>query len=248
MDHLEALMAKRGKKYRAAADKIEEGRLYSPPAATRLVKETVTVSFDATVELVLRLGVDPRKADQMVRGSVALPHGTGKTARVAVFADGAKAEEGRAAGADVVGADEITAMIEAGTLDFDAIIATPDQMGKIGRYGKVLGPRGLMPNPKTGTVTMDVAKAVEEIKAGKIEYRTDRQANVHVVIGRASFSAEQLLDNYSAVVDELIRQRPASAKGRYLRSVHLSTVMGPSIPVDHAKKEEAEEAEQALSA
>ena len=237
-------MAKRGKKYRAAAEKIEEGRLYSPPAATRLVKETVTTKFDATVELVTRLGIDPRKADQMVRGSVALPHGTGKTARVAVFAEGPKAAEGRDAGADVVGAEEITAMIEAGNLEFDAIIATPDQMGKIGRYGKVLGPRGLMPNPKTGTVTMDVAKAVQEIKAGKIEYRSDRQSNVHVVIGRASFSAEQLLDNYMAVVDELMRQRPAAAKGRYLRSVHVSTVMGPSIPIDHAKKE-SEEDEQA---
>ena len=240
-------MAKRGKKYRAAAEKIEHGRLYTPQSATRLVKETVTTKFDATVELVCRLGIDPRKADQMVRGSVALPHGTGKTARVAVFADGPKAAEGRDAGADVVGADEITAMIEAGNLEFDAIIATPDQMGKIGRYGKVLGPRGLMPNPKTGTVTMEVAKAVQEIKAGKIEYRSDRQSNVHVVIGKASFSAEQLLDNYMVVVDELVRQRPAAAKGRYLRSVHISTVMGPSIPIDHAKKEAEEAAELAAA-
>ncbi|HWH32919.1 MAG TPA: 50S ribosomal protein L1 [Egibacteraceae bacterium] len=237
-------MAQRGKKYRAALEKIEEGRVYSPVAATKLVKETVTTKFDATVELAVRLGIDPRKADQMVRGSVPLPHGTGSTARVAVFAEGPKAQEGRDAGADVVGVEEITAMIEAGNLEFDAIIATPDQMGKIGRYGKVLGPRGLMPNPKTGTVTMDVAKAVEEIKAGKIEYRTDRQANVHVVLGKASFTAEQILDNYNAVMDELLRQRPAAAKGRYLRSVHLSTVMGPSIPVDHAKKE-SEDAEQA---
>lgn len=236
-------MAKRGKKYQAAAAKIEEGRMYAPPAALKLVKETVTVSFDATIELATRLGIDPRKADQMVRGSVALPHGTGKTARVAVFAEGAKAEEGRAAGADVVGADEVSAMIEAGNLDFDSIIATPDQMGKIGRYGKVLGPRGLMPNPKTGTVTMDVGKAVEEIKAGKIEYRSDRQSNVQVPIGKASFSAEQLLDNYTAVMEELIRQRPAASKGRYLRSVHISTVMGPGIPIDHSKKESEETAE-----
>jgi len=236
-------MAKRGKKYQAAAAKIEAGRMYAPPSALKLVKETVTVSFDATIELATRLGIDPRKADQMVRGSVALPHGTGKTARVAVFAEGAKAEEGRAAGADVVGADEVSAMIEAGNLDFDSIIATPDQMGKIGRYGKVLGPRGLMPNPKTGTVTMDVGKAVEEIKAGKIEYRSDRQSNVQVPIGKASFSAEQLLDNYNAVMDELIRQRPAAAKGRYLRSVHISTVMGPGIPIDHTKKESEETAE-----
>jgi large subunit ribosomal protein L1 len=237
-------MAKRGKRYRAALEKIEEGRAYSPQAATKLAKETTTVSFDGTVELAVRLGIDPRKADQMVRGSVPLPHGTGSTARVAVFAEGPKAQEGRDAGADIVGAEEITAMIEAGNLDFDAIIATPDQMGKIGRYGKVLGPRGLMPNPKTGTVTMDVAKAVEEIKAGKIEYRSDRQSNVHVVIGKASFTPEQLLGNYMAVMDELIRQRPAAAKGRFLRSVHLSTVMGPSIPVDHTKKED-EPSEQA---
>ena len=228
-------MAKRGKRYQVAAAKIDREQLYSPAAAMRLVKETVTVSYDATVDLALRLGVDPRKADQMVRGAVALPHGTGKPMRVAVVAVGAKATEAEEAGADVVGADEVTALIDAGDLNFDAVIATPDQMGKIGRYGKVLGPRGLMPNPKSGTVTMDVAKAVSEIKAGRIEYRTDRQANVHLVLGKASFDAHQLVDNYAAVVDELMRQRPAAAKGRYLRAINVSTSQGPSIPVDPTK-------------
>lgn len=225
-------MAKRGKRYQAAAAKIDRERLYAPAAAMKLTKETVTVSYDATVDLAIRLGVDPRKADQMVRGAVALPHGTGKQMRVAVVAVGGKATEAEEAGADVVGADEVTALIDAGDLDFDAVIATPDQMGKIGRYGKVLGPRGLMPNPKSGTVTMDVAKAVSEIKAGRIEYRTDRQANVHLILGKASFEARQLVDNYAAVIDELMRQRPAAAKGRYLRAIHVSTSQGPSISVD----------------
>jgi len=225
-------MAKHGKRYRAAAAKIDPDRVYVPAEAFRLAGETVTVSFDPTIDLAVRLGVDPRRADQNVRGSVALPHGTGSVARVAVFADGPKAAEAQEAGADIVGAQEVTAMIEAGTLDFDAVIATPDQMGKIGRYGKVLGPRGLMPNPKTGTVTMDVAKAVREIKAGKVEYRTDRQANVHLVLGKASFETKQLVENYAAVLDELLRVKPAAAKGRYLRGVTISTSMGPAIPVD----------------
>lgn len=228
-------MGKRGKRYQAAEAKIDRERLYTPAEAMRLVKETTTVSFDPTVNLAVRLGVDPRKADQMVRGSVGLPNGIGKETRVAVFAEGPKAEEGKEAGADVVGAAEVTEMIEAGNLDFDAIIATPDQMGKIGRYGKVLGPRGLMPNPKSGTVTMDVAKAVAEIKAGKVEYRTDRQANVHLVLGKASFGAQQLTENYAAVLDELLRARPAAAKGRYIRSVHVSSSHGPSIPVDASR-------------
>jgi large subunit ribosomal protein L1 len=227
-------MAKRGKRYEVAASKIDRDRQYSPTEAFTLLPETVTVSFDPTVNLAIRLGVDPRKADQMIRGSVGLPNGTGKVSRVAVFAEGAKAAEATEAGADIVGTTEITTMIEAGNLDFDAVIATPDQMGKIGRYGKVLGPRGLMPNPKTGTVTMDVAKTVAEIKAGKIEYRTDRQANVHVVLGKASFDPRQLVENYAAVVDELMRQRPAAAKGRYLRSIAVATAHGPSIPVDPA--------------
>jgi large subunit ribosomal protein L1 len=225
-------MAKPGKRYKNAASKVDRETLYSPSAAMKLAKETVTVSYDATVDLAIRLGVDPRKADQMVRGAVALPHGTGKSMRVAVVAVGPKATEATEAGADIVGTDEVTALIEAGDLDFDAVIATPDQMGKIGRYGKVLGPRGLMPNPKSGTVTMDVAKAVGEIKAGRIEYRTDRQANVHLILGKSSFDARQLVDNYGAVIDELMRQRPAAAKGRYLRGIHVSTSQGPSIPVD----------------
>ncbi len=240
-------MAKRGKRYEVAAAKIDRERLYSPTEAMRLAKETVTVSYDATVDLAVRLGIDPRKADQMVRGSVALPHGTGKAVRVAVFAEGAKAAEGESAGADIVGASEIAAMIDAGNLDFDAVIATPDQMGKIGRYGKVLGPRGLMPNPKTGTVTMDVAKAVSEIKAGKIEYRSDRQGNVHLVLGKTSFDARQLVDNYGAVLDELLRVKPAAAKGRYLRGIHVSTSMGPSIPVDPARTRNLWEGETAAA-
>jgi large subunit ribosomal protein L1 len=225
-------MAKHGKKYRAAMEKIEPGKLYAPTAAMKLLKETATSTYDVTVDLAIRLGVDPRKADQMVRGSVALPHGTGKAAKVAVFAEGPRATEATEAGADIVGTDEIVAMIDAGDLDFDAIIATPDQMGKIGRYGKVLGPRGLMPNPKSGTVTMDVAKAVTEIKAGKVDYRTDRQANVHIVLGKASFEPKQLVENYAAVIDELLRQRPAAAKGRYLRSISVSTSHGPPVPID----------------
>ena len=226
-------MAKQGKRYRAAAEKVDPETLYAPAAAMRLVKETAEgLKFDPTVNLTLRLGIDPRKADQMVRGSVALPHGTGKSMRVAVFTEGPKAAEAEAAGADIVGAAEVTAMIEAGNLDFDAVIATPDQMGKIGRYGKVLGPRGLMPNPKTGTVTMDVAKAVSEIKAGKIEYRSDRQANVHLILGKASFDARQLTENYAAILDELLRVKPASSKGRYLRTIHAFAAMCPSIAVD----------------
>ena len=228
-------MAKRGKRYQVAAEKVDRERLYPPREAMELAKETVTVSYDATVDLAVRLGIDPRKADQMVRGSVALPNGTGKSMRVAVIAEGPKAAEAEEAGADIVGAAEVTAMIEAGDLDFDAVIATPDQMGKVGRYGKVLGPRGLMPNPKTGTVTMDVGKAVREIKAGKIEYRSDRQGNVHLVLGKSSFDATALTENYGAILDELLRVRPAAAKGRYLRSVNVSTSQGPSIPIDPAR-------------
>lgn len=241
-------MARRSKRYQVAFDKIEHDRLYLPGAALRLVRETTTVSFDASVDLAVRLGIDPRKADQMVRGSVVLPHGTGKTSRVAVFAEGAKADEAEEAGADIVGSDELVAMIEAGNLDFDAVIATPDQMSKVGRFGKVLGPRGLMPNPKTGTVTMDVTKAVNEIKAGKVDYRSDRQANVHVVLGKASFEPRQLFDNYGAVIDELIRQRPASAKGRYLRQIHVSTSQGPSIAIDPQRTRDLWEEEELVSA
>jgi large subunit ribosomal protein L1 len=225
----------RGKKYREAAARIDDDRLYSPTAAMRLVKETVTTSFDPTIDVAVRLGIDPRKADQMVRGSVSLPHGTGSTVRVAVFAEGAQATAAEEAGADIVGSDAIIEMIEAGNLDFDAVIATPDQMGKIGRYGKVLGPRGLMPNPKSGTVTTDVGTVVREVKAGKIEYRNDRQGNVHLVVGKGSFEPRQLVDNYAAVLEELVRQRPAAAKGRYLRSITVSATQGPPIAIDPAR-------------
>ncbi|MWA05788.1 50S ribosomal protein L1 [Actinomadura sp. LD22] len=223
---------KRSKGYRAAAEKIDRERLYSPAEAVKLAKETSVTKFDATVEVALRLGVDPRKADQMVRGTVNLPHGTGKTARVLVFAGGAKAEEAREAGADLVGSDDMIERIQGGFLEFDAVVATPDQMGKVGRLGRVLGPRGLMPNPKTGTVTMDVAKAVTDIKGGKIEFRVDRHANLHFIIGKASFDERQLVENYAAAVEEIQRLKPSAAKGRYVKKAALTTSMGPSIPVD----------------
>ncbi|SBT51612.1 50S ribosomal protein L1 [Micromonospora narathiwatensis] len=222
----------RSKNYRKAADVIDRSKLYSPAEAVKLAKETTNVKFDATVEVAMRLGVDPRKADQMVRGTVNLPHGTGKTARVIVFAAGAKAEEAAAAGADEVGTDELVARIQGGWLDFDAAIATPDQMAKIGRIARILGPRGLMPNPKTGTVTMDVAKAVSDIKGGKITFRVDKHSNLHLIIGKASFSETQLIDNYAAVLDEVLRSKPSAAKGKYLKKVTLTTTMGPGVPVD----------------
>ncbi|WP_067812236.1 50S ribosomal protein L1 [Actinomadura kijaniata] len=222
----------RSKAYRSAAEKIDRERLYTPVEAVRLAKETAVTKFDATVEVALRLGVDPRKADQMVRGTVNLPHGTGKTARVLVFAGGAKADEARAAGADLVGSDDMIEKIQGGFLDFDAVVATPDQMGKVGRLGRVLGPRGLMPNPKTGTVTMDVAKAVTDIKGGKIEFRVDRHANLHFIIGKASFDERQLVENYAAALEEILRLKPSAAKGRYVKKAAITTSMGPSIPVD----------------
>jgi large subunit ribosomal protein L1 len=221
-----------GKNYRKAAELIDRSALYSPADAIKLAKQTSPVKFDATVEVAMRLGVDPRKADQMVRGVVNLPHGTGKTARVIVFAAGDKAAEAQAAGADEVGTDELVARIQEGWLDFDAAIATPDQMAKIGRIARILGPRGLMPNPKTGTVTMDVTKAVSEIKGGKITFRVDKHANLHLIIGKASFSERQLIDNYATVLDEVLRAKPAAAKGKYLRKVSVATTMGPGIPVD----------------
>lgn len=222
----------RSKSYRKAAEVIDRSKLYSPAEAVKLAKETTTVKFDATVEVAMRLGVDPRKADQMVRGTVNLPHGTGKTARVIVFAAGPKAEEAKAAGADEVGTDELVARIQGGWLEFDAAIATPDQMAKIGRIARILGPRGLMPNPKTGTVTMDVAKAVSDIKGGKITFRVDKHANLHLIIGKASFSEAQLIDNYAAVLDEVLRSKPSAAKGKYLKKITLTTTMGPGVPVD----------------
>ena len=226
---------KRSKAYRSAAEQIDKDKLYSPSEAVTLAQSGKVTKFDPTVEVALRLGVDPRKADQMVRGTVNLPNGTGKTARVLVFAQGDRAEQARAAGADYVGTDDLVERIQGGFLDFDAVVATPDLMGKVGRLGRVLGPRGLMPNPKTGTVTPDVAKAVSDIKGGKIEFRVDRHGNLHFIIGKASFSNNALLENYGAALDEVIRLKPAAAKGRYLKKVTFTTTMGPGIPVDPNK-------------
>jgi large subunit ribosomal protein L1 len=223
---------KRSKAYRKADELIDPDRLYTPVQAVELARKTSTTKFDPTVEVALRLGVDPRKADQMVRGTVNLPHGTGKTARVLVFAAGERAAQAEAAGADYVGSDDLIERIQGGFLDFDAVVATPDMMGKVGRLGRVLGPRGLMPNPKTGTVTVDVAKAVSEIKGGKIEFRVDRHGNLHFIIGKASFNDRALVENYAAALDEVIRLKPAAAKGRYLRKITLTTTMGPGVPVD----------------
>jgi large subunit ribosomal protein L1 len=226
---------KRSKAYRSAAEQIDRDRLYSPAEAVALARTTSSAKFDPTVEVALRLGVDPRKADQMVRGTVNLPHGTGKTARVLAFATGDRAEEARAAGADYVGSDDLIERIQGGFLDFDAVVATPDLMGKVGRLGRILGPRGLMPNPKTGTVTPNVGKAVTDIKGGKIEFRVDRHGNLHFIIGKTSFDDAALLENYAAAVDEIMRLKPSAAKGRYLRKAAITTTMGPSIPVDPAK-------------
>jgi large subunit ribosomal protein L1 len=223
---------KRSKSYRKAAELVDSDRIYSPLEAARLAKETSTTKFDATVEVSMGLGVDPRKADQMVRGTVNLPHGTGKTARVIVFATGDRAAEAVAAGADVVGSEDLIERIQGGWLDFDAAIATPDQMSKVGRIARILGPRGLMPNPKTGTVTPDVTKAVNEIKGGKINFRVDKQANLHLVIGKASFETEKLVENYAAALEEINRAKPSASKGKYLKKVTFSTTMGPGIPVD----------------
>jgi large subunit ribosomal protein L1 len=239
---------KRSKAYRAAASTIDSERLYAPLEAVRLAKSTSKTKYDATVEVALRLGVDPRKADQMVRGTVNLPHGTGKTARVLVFATGDRAEHATAAGADYVGSDDLIARIQGGWLDFDAVVATPDLMGKVGRLGKVLGPRGLMPNPKTGTVTMDVAKAVSDIKGGKIEFRTDKHANLHFIIGKSSFTEQQLVENYAAALEEILRLKPSAAKGRYVKKATVATTMGPGIPVDPNRTRNLTAEEEAVSA
>ncbi|HNE89443.1 MAG TPA: 50S ribosomal protein L1 [Actinomycetota bacterium] len=228
-----------GKKYNEAAATIDREKIYSPSEALALAKSSAKSGFDATVEVAMRLGVDPRKADQMVRGTVNLPHGTGKTARVLVFAQGPKAEEAQAAGADYVGSDELIDKVAGGWTDFDAVVATPDLMGKVGKLGRVLGPRGLMPNPKTGTVTMDVAKAVSDIKGGKIEFRVDKHSNLHFIIGKASFSQEALEDNYAAAVDEVMRLKPSAAKGRYIKKAVISTTMGPGIQVDPTRSRDA---------
>ena len=223
---------KRSKEYNAAAEKIDAAKVYAPLEAVRLAKDTSLTKYDSTVEVAMRLGVDPRKADQMVRGTVNLPHGTGKTARVLVFANGDRAEAAREAGADFVGSDDLLEKVAGGWLDFDSVVATPDMMGKVGRLGKVLGPRGLMPNPKTGTVTMDVAKAVTEIKGGKIEFRTDKHANLHFIIGKGSFDETSLVENYAAALDEILRLKPSSSKGNYIEKATMTTTMGPGIPLD----------------
>ncbi|PQZ99463.1 50S ribosomal protein L1 [Arthrobacter sp. MYb224] len=225
-------MAKRSKAYVAAAAKIVADKFYDPTEAIVLAKEIAGEKTNSTVEVAFRLSVDPRKADQMVRGTVNLPHGTGKTARVVVFANGDKAEAAIAAGADFVGSDDLIEKIQGGWTDFDSAVATPDLMGKVGRLGKILGPRNLMPNPKTGTVTMDVAKAVNDIKGGKIDFRVDKHANLHFIIGKASFEAKQLTENYAAALEEVLRLKPSSSKGRYISKATVSTTFGPGIPVD----------------
>ena len=228
-------MATHGKNYRKAAEKIDSSVNHAPLTAVRLAKEASSAKFDETIEVAFRLGVDPRKADQMVRGTVNLPHGTGKTARVIVFAVGERAAQALEAGADEVGGDELIEKVAAGYTDFDAAVATPDLMGKVGRLGRVLGPRGLMPNPRTGTVTMDVAKAVSEIKGGRIEFRVDKHANLHFVVGKASFTVQQLAENYAATLEEVLRLKPSSSKGRYILKGVVSSTMGPGVPLDVTK-------------
>jgi large subunit ribosomal protein L1 len=228
-------MTTRSKSYSSSAEKIDRSSVYAPLEAVRLAKGTATTKFDSTVEVAFRLGVDPRKADQMVRGTVNLPHGTGKTARVIVFATGERAAQAEAAGADEVGGDELIEKVAAGYTDFDAAVATPDLMGKVGRLGRVLGPRGLMPNPKTGTVTMDVTKAVSEIKGGRVEFRVDKHSNLHFIIGKVSFDEVKLVENYAAALDEVLRLKPASSKGRYITKATMATTMGPGIPLDATK-------------
>ena len=245
-------MATHGKRYRQARGQVDREQLYSPVEAVRLVKGADTASFDETVEAHFRLGLNVRHADQQLRGTLMLPHGTGSDVRVAVFAEGEKAKEAEEAGADIVGSADLAAQIEGGFDDFDVAIATPDQMGVVGRLGRILGPRGKMPNPKTGTVTFEVAKAVRESKAGKLEYRTDRGANVHVSIGKKSFDERRLVENYATVLDEILRAKPAAAKGRYIRGITLTSTMGPGIHLDPARTrgilEELEEQEQAVPA
>jgi len=232
---------KPGKRLGAANNLVDRSRQYGPGEALRLLRELPVAKFDETVELAFRLGVDPRKADQMVRGTVSLPHGTGKSVRVAAFATGDKAREAQEAGADVVGGEDLVDRVMKGFIEFDAAVATPDVMSLVGKAGRVLGPRGLMPNPKTGTVTFDIGKAVRDIKAGKLEYRVDRQGNLHLVIGKRSFDEQRLVENYLTVVDEVIRAKPSTAKGRYMRSVTLSSTMGPGIPIDPARVREVAE-------
>ena len=225
-------MAKKSKHYIEQLAKVDRDSFYHPLDAVTLAKETSSDKYDATIDVAMRLSVDPRKADQLVRGTVNLPHGTGKTVRVAVFAEGENATKAQEAGADIVGTDELIEQINAGTIDFDVAIATPDQMAKVGRVARVLGPRGLMPNPKTGTVTPDVAKAIQDSKGGKIAFRVDKASNLHAIIGKASFTPEQLAENYGALLDEVIRLKPSSAKGIYLKKITVSATQGPGVPVD----------------
>ena len=225
-------MAHHGKRYNADAAQVDKAKLYTPLDAIALCKNVANAKFDETVEVHFRLGIDPRKADQNIRGSIALPHGTGKEVRVAVFAEGEKAREAEAAGAEVVGSDDLVAAIQAGEINFDAAIATPNMMAKVGRIGKILGPRGLMPNPKLGTVTMDVAKMVGELKAGRVEYRADRYGICHIPMGRVSFEVADLVDNYQALITEILRVKPSTAKGKYIKSVTVTSTMGPGIKVD----------------
>ncbi len=225
-------MSKGSKRFEEAKRAVETGRVYAPAEAVRLIKSLETANFDETVEVHVKLGVNPRHAEQQVRGTIMLPHGTGKTVRVAVFAKGDKATEAEEAGADVVGAEDRATRVEQGFLDFDTAIATPDMMGVVGKLGRVLGPRGLMPNPKAGTVTFDVGKAVADMKAGKIEYRTDKFGVVHVIVGKKSFGERDLVENYAEFIDELVRVKPAAAKGKYLRSITFASTMGPGVPVD----------------
>lgn len=228
------MATKHGKKFREAAAKVDRAAVYTPLEAVKLVKELATAKFDETVEVHFRLGIDTRKADQNIRGSISLPHGTGKTVRVAVFAEGAQAEQAAEAGADVIGSDELIAQIQKGEINFDAAIATPMMMAKVGRIGKILGPRGLMPNPKLGTVTMDVAKMVSELKAGRVEYRADRYGICHVPLGRVSFDEQKLVENYAALYTEILRVKPSSAKGKYVKSISVSSTMGPGVKIDSA--------------
>jgi large subunit ribosomal protein L1 len=232
----------KAKRYVDSSRMFDRNQLYSPSDAIRILKEMPGAKFDETVELSIRLGVDPRKADQMIRGTVTLPHGTGRSVRVAAFAAGDAARQAKEAGADLVGGEDLVQEVMKGNIDFDAAVATPDMMSVLGKAGRVLGPRGLMPNPKAGTVTEDIAKAVSEIKAGKLEYRVDRQASLHLVIGKRSFDERALMENYLAVVDEILRAKPASAKGRYVRSVTISTTMGPGIRIDPARIRDVEAA------
>ncbi len=234
-----------GKKRKAALEKVDSTKEYSPQEAVSLAKELASAKFDETVEVHIAMGVDPKHADQQIRGTVILPHGTGKTAKVAVFAEGDKAREAEEAGADAVGSDDLVEKVQKGWMDFEAAVATPDMMSKVGKLGKVLGPRGLMPNPKTGTVTFDVAKAVKDIKGGKVEYRVDKFAIMHLVIGKASFDEKQLVENYGALLDEILKAKPASSKGKYLKSITLTTTMGPGIKVDAAKTRQLTEEEGA---